>query len=78
MKNSDPRTIFCRNVAWLRRTHGLSQKEMAQRLHIGLHSLRKIEQGLMPPRLGAAVLLHIHDVFGILPEEMFSPLYSEE
>lgn len=70
--------IFCRNVAWLRQTHGLSQKEMARRLHIGVGSLRQLEQGRLPPRMGALVFLHIHKAFGLPPAMLFQPQYPEE
>ena len=61
---------FLHNVAWLRRHFGLSKKEMAQRLGIGLHSLNKIECGELPAKLGVEVLFRIDREFGIDPQTL--------
>lgn len=64
--------IFCENVKILRKRHGLSQKEMAERLHIGTRSLALLEKGKMPPRLNAEILIWIYRNFGILPSAILS------
>jgi DNA-binding XRE family transcriptional regulator len=57
--------IFLYNIAWLRKHHGLSKKEMAKRLDIGLWSLNKIEKGELPPRLRCDIIFAVHQNFGI-------------
>mgnify|MGYP003305338862 CR=1 FL=1 len=52
------------NIAWLRKYHGLSKKEMAKRLDIGLWSLNKIEKGELPPRLHCDIIFAVHRNFG--------------
>ena len=39
------------NIAWLRRTEGLSKREMAKRLGVGRKTLDLMERGEVPPRL---------------------------
>ncbi len=62
---------FCRNIKKLREQQGLSKKNMAERLGIGVRSLSLLESGILPPRLSCDVLWYIYDHFGILPQEMF-------
>lgn len=57
--------IFLHNIVWLRKHHGLSKKEMANRLGIGLWSLNKIEKGELPPRLYCDVIFAVYRNFGI-------------
>ena len=66
--------VFCENVKALRQREKLSKKEMAKRLGIGVGSLTRIENGMIPPRLRCNVLVKIHICFGVLPEQMFSPV----
>ena len=66
--------LFCKNVKALRQREKLSKKEMAKRLGIGVGSLTRIENGTIPPRLRCNVLVKIHICFGVLPEQMFSPV----
>ena len=61
---------FLHNIAWLHKHHGLSKKRMAEVLGIGVGSLNKIENGEMPPRLGAGVFLRIYAYFGIRPKDL--------
>lgn len=74
MTNTDQEiAYFCENVRTLRRFFKLSQKEMARTMGIGLYSLRKIESGVLPPRLGMDVLFHLYKGFGVLPHALVSP-----
>ncbi len=59
--------IFCRNILLLRKSHGLSKKEMSQILGISICSLNKIEQGELPPRLSVSVVFQLYKFFGISP-----------
>lgn len=62
---------FFENIRVLRAEKGLSKKEMAKRLRIGLHSLNLLERGVLPPRLDCLILYYIHREFGIRPAELF-------
>ena len=72
MTNSKKLTLFCKNVRFLRKHHNLSQKEMAKRLHIGVYSLKKIENDIIPPRLGFDILFYFYPNFSISPEQILS------
>lgn len=63
---------FLQNVTWLRKHYGLSQKEMAKKLEIGVGTLRKIEKGELPPGLKIDVLYRVRIVFGISMADMIS------
>ena len=67
---------FMRNIAWLRKHHGLSKKKMAELLGIGVETLNKIEQGQFPPRLGVSVMEKLWIHFGIAPSDQFKQLYD--
>ncbi|MBR5219769.1 MAG: helix-turn-helix transcriptional regulator [Clostridia bacterium] len=54
-----------RNLNHLRRQHNLTHKQMAQTLGISITTWRKIEQGMMPPRLSSLVVYRATDAFGI-------------
>ena len=57
--------IILSNFVWLRKKTGLSKKEMAGILQIGIGSLNKIERGVLPPRMSLDVLTHVEEHFGI-------------
>ena len=61
-----------RNLNHLRRQHHLTQKQMAQTLGISITTWRKIEQGIMPPRLSSLVVYRAADAFGIPTSTLFS------
>lgn len=63
--------IFCNNMLKLRNHFGMTQRDFAKALHIGVHSLAMIEKGNIPDRLGATILIRIYHCFGIMPSEMF-------
>lgn len=60
---------FVYNVAWLRKHYGISKKNMAKLLRIGVGTLTKIENGELPPRLSVKVIFNIHSCFGINPRD---------
>ncbi len=53
------------NIAWLRRTEGLSKREMAKRLGVGRKTLDLMERGEVPPRLSASVIFAVEKRFGV-------------
>ena len=61
-----------RNLNHLRRLHNLTQKQMAQILGISITTWRKMEQGIMPPRLSSLVVYRAADAFGIPAIKLFS------
>ena len=71
MKNEQELQNFCKNITLLRKRHGLSKKEMAKLLGIGIWSLNKIERGELPPRLNANVILAVYRQFGVRPSMLF-------
>lgn len=62
---------FCVNILRLRKSHGLTQKEMAQILGIGVRALSTIERGTVPKRLGSSVLIRAGEYFQIQTEDLF-------
>lgn len=69
---------FCRNVRRLRLLHQLSQNQMAQLMRIGVKSLRKIESGVIPPRLSCEVLCYLHNAFDVSTETLFRAFTETE
>ena len=65
---------FPKNIIYLRKHYGLSQKRMAQILGIGLGSYNKIEQGIFPKRLATDVIFNITKYFKIPPVTLFRKL----
>jgi DNA-binding XRE family transcriptional regulator len=65
---------FCENVRYVRKKNGLSKKEMAKKLGIGVKSLELIESGSLPPRMSVRVVYMIYENFGILPKDIFYPI----
>ena len=76
MKKTDYFFVFSENVKCIRKEAGLSQKEMAHMLGIGVSTLSKIENGVLPPRLSCSVLFRIQRHFGIHPKDMFTPIVT--
>ena len=69
---------FCRNVHYLRKKNGLTQKETAKLLHIGVESLRKIEAGELPPRLGVEVLFYAQTAFSVPFSRLLAHIEQED
>lgn len=58
------------NVAYLRKKQKFSKEKMAKILGIGIQTLTKIEQGVLPPRLRVEVLFRMQHYFGIHVSEL--------
>lgn len=65
------------NLVWLRKTAGLTKKQMADVLGIGVGSLNKIEKGIYPPRLKVDVLFAVWYRFGIYPGELLTVMLDK-
>ena len=77
MNNQEELSTICANIRYLRKKNHLSQKTMAALLHIGVKSLRKMEQGIFPERLGVSFVIYVHGVFGILPHTLAGTVLEE-
>ena len=71
-KTQNAKKIFCLNVKKLRAAYGLSKKEMAKILHIGVASLTKMENGILPPRASYLIVIYICESFHVAPSQIFS------
>ena len=69
--------IFCHNIKWMRSHRKLSKKRMAKMLGIGVVSLTKIENGIIPPRLNVDIFFRFQHCFGISPVEQLSRRLDE-
>ena len=77
MTVQEEKAIFCENVKCLREKEGLTRRELAARLGIGVRSLARLERGEIPPRLNVGVVIKISREFGIHPKELFMPNAEE-
>ena len=66
--------IMCTNIKKLRELNKLSQKEMARMLGIGIETLRSLENGIIPPRVSASLIIKISKLFNITPAYLFTDL----
>ena len=76
MKSEKNRRQFlnlCALIRELRQRHNLSQREMAALLGVGVHTLRQLEAGRVPPRVSVRIVYRIYDAFGIPPAAQFDP-----
>ena len=64
---------FSQHVQRIRREQKLTQREMANRLGIGVRTLSMIERGILPPRLSCEIVFRIQDQFAIHPQDLFKP-----
>ena len=65
-------TKLLNNLTRLRKQNDLTKTEMANALHISTVTLNKIENGIMPKRLGANILIRASRYFSIPIEQLFS------
>ena len=71
MQNDEYAIIFCQNIKALREKNGISKKEMAKILEVGVKSLSEIEQNILPPRLKVDIISKLSKHFKISPRELF-------
>lgn len=70
--------IFCHNIKWMRVHRKLSKKKMAKMLEIGVGTLTKIENGMLPPRLTVEIFFNFQHCFGIHPVDQLSRRLGED
>ena len=68
---------FVHNVKWLRERHGLSKKEMAKIMGIGIQSLNRIERGEFPDRLGVNAIFRLCRRFGVRAPELLGKKFDK-
>ena len=66
--------IFCENMRLFRQHYGYSKKEMAKISGISTSTLTKLEQAIIPPKLGVNVVFKVAWHFKLEPYQMFCPL----
>lgn len=72
MNNDQELINFCRNVRRIRKEKGISQRRMAAIMGIGVESLRKIEAGIVPARLGIHAVYSVCAYFRISSDALVS------
>ncbi len=70
----DELKVLCKNIYYLRKKNGLTQREMAGRLNISLYSLRMIERGIIPKNLSCEILYYLQLHFFLDIADLFMPL----
>lgn len=65
--------ILSENVKAIRKMHKLSQKEFAKRLGVGVWSISKLENGILPPRLSTEFIFDMEDEFKIPAHKIVGP-----
>lgn len=71
---ADEFAVFCENIRLLRVKNGLTKRQMAKIMGIGIESLNKIERGTVPERLKVEAFLFTANYFNYAPDELFSPI----
>ncbi len=70
----DELKVLCKNIYYLRKKNGLTQREMAGRLNISLYSLRMIERRIIPKNLSCEILYYLQLHFFLDIADLFMPL----
>ena len=73
MKRNNDRENFGNNLIKLRKTHKLTQKQMAQIMDCSVYCLRKAEQGIFVRTLYVDSVENLCRYFHISPCALFSP-----
>ena len=60
------------NIRWIREYYCIPQKRMAQLLGIGVRSLKTLEKGILPPRLGINIVFQLHKEFRYSVSNLFA------
>ena len=68
----------CRNIRYLRASHGLSRTAMAKKLHISIKTLDALESGHFPEYIGVNMFFHVQRIFGVHPKILLSVRLEDE
>lgn len=69
---------LCHNIAWLRRHYGLTKKEMALTLGLGVRGLSMIENGVIPKNMSVVHLDIIARLSGTSIRSLFGERLGED
>jgi len=75
LKTDKELLVLMKNIKYLRIRNGLTKKEMAKIIGVGIKSLNKIEKEELPKRFTVKILYRIYEHFGILPSKQLEPLF---
>lgn len=78
MANNENMQTFCTNIKYLRKAHKFSQKEMAAICGVSPLSIRKLENGIIPKRLGASIFVNINSALGLSPSALLTYLIEHQ
>lgn len=67
--NESQLRTFAHNITWLRKHFGISKKRMAALLGVSAATIRRLECGEVPPRMGVEVLFRVYKEFGLKPSD---------
>ncbi len=65
---------LCKNIKELREFYGISKKSMSKLLGISIKSLTNLENGYIPQRMSVDVIIHICNIFNIMPSFILKEL----
>ena len=68
------KTTFCNNIRYLRKTHGLTQAQMADIMGVSISTVRLLENGTLPKRLSYVVLFPLCEYFDLSYDALFVPM----
>ena len=66
--------ILCENICRARKESAMSQKQLADIMGISVATLKKLENGEVPPRMKVTAILRFCKQFGLKPNQAFLPL----
>ena len=69
---------FINNIIRIRKKYGLSKKEMAKIMHIGVGSLSMLEKGEMPKRMSVDAVFYLSAYFGIRCSDWFAAPFDDK
>lgn len=78
MKMKDYEENFLSNIAWIRKYYGISKKNMAKLLKIGVADITCIETGKIPSELSAEIIFIVQKRFGVAPADLLEKQLKNE
>ena len=70
--------IFLENLRRLRKREGLSPREMAKKLGVGVKTLEQLENGIVPAHVSCSIVFRIQREFQVAAPLQFSELIPLE
>ena len=69
--------IIAENIKWIRNKNNLTLDEMAKILETSTYSLKNLESGILPKRLGADILFRIQSYFNIPVQDIVDRILKD-